>query len=109
MPADGGEAICKSLFFGGVTRRFPQLRFGLLEGGVSWAPPLYSRMIDHWTKRGSEGITHLDPALLQPDVMSTLIDDDTANRKMDGLIGIQLHAGEPMKIEVRKIELRRAP
>jgi len=36
-------------------------------------------------------------------VMSTLIDDDAANRKMNGLIGIQLHAGEPMKIEVRNI------
>jgi hypothetical protein len=40
-------------------------------------------------------------------VMSSLIDDDAANRKMDGLIGIQLHAGEPMKIEVRNIRLRR--
>jgi hypothetical protein len=47
--------------------------------------------------------------ILNGRVMSTLIDDDTANRKMDGLIGIQLHAGEPMKIEVRRIELRRAP
>jgi len=47
--------------------------------------------------------------ILNGRVMSTLIDDDTANRKIDGLIGIQLHAGEPMKIEVRKIELRRAP
>lgn len=42
-------------------------------------------------------------------VMSMLIDDDTHNRKMDGLIGIQLHAGEPMKIEVRNIRLRTLP
>lgn len=41
--------------------------------------------------------------ILNGRVMSMLIDDDTANRKMDGLIGIQLHAGEPMKIEVRNI------
>ena len=39
--------------------------------------------------------------------MSKLIDDDTANRKMNGLIGIQLHAGEPMKIEVRNIRLKK--
>jgi len=38
--------------------------------------------------------------------MSGLIDDDSANRKMDGLIGIQLHTGEPMKIEVRNIRLK---
>jgi len=43
--------------------------------------------------------------ILNGRVMSMLMDDDTANRKMDGLIGIQLHAGEPMKIEVRNIRL----
>jgi hypothetical protein len=41
--------------------------------------------------------------ILNGRVMSMLVDDDTANRRMDGLVGIQLHAGEPMKIEVRKI------
>ena len=44
--------------------------------------------------------------ILNGRVMSMLIDDDAANRKMDGLIGIQLHAGEPMKIEVRNIRLK---
>jgi Domain of Unknown Function (DUF1080) len=39
-------------------------------------------------------------------VMSMLIDDDAANRKLDGLIGIQLHTGEPMKIEMRNIRLK---
>jgi Domain of Unknown Function (DUF1080) len=46
--------------------------------------------------------------ILNGRVMSMLIDDDAANRRMDGLIGIQLHAGEPMKIEVRNIRLRPA-
>ena len=40
-------------------------------------------------------------------VMSMLIDDDTANRKMEGLIGIQVHLGPPMKIEVRDIRLKK--
>jgi Domain of Unknown Function (DUF1080) len=43
--------------------------------------------------------------ILNGRVMSMLLDDDAANRKLDGLIGIQLHAGEPMKIEVRNIRL----
>ena len=30
------EAQCRSLFMGGVTHRFPDLAFGMLEGGVSW-------------------------------------------------------------------------
>ena len=44
--------------------------------------------------------------ILNGRVMSMLIDDDTANRKMDGLIGIQIHVGPPMKIEVRNVRLR---
>jgi hypothetical protein len=47
--------------------------------------------------------------ILNGRVMSMLVDNDTANRKMAGLIGMQLHAGEPMKIEVRNIRLRLAP
>ena len=35
--AAAGEAMCKSLFLGGVTRRFPDLKFLFLEGGVGWA------------------------------------------------------------------------
>jgi len=45
--------------------------------------------------------------LLNGRVMSMLIDDDTANRKMEGLIGIQVHLGPPMKIEVRDIRLKK--
>ncbi len=100
--ADGGEAICKSLFFGGVTRRFPDLRLGFLEGGVSWAPPLYSRMIDHWKKRGAEGITHLDPALLQPPVMSALIDEYGSERVRavrDQLVADLLWADRPEELD----------
>ena len=37
------ESLCKSLFLGGVTRRFPTLRFGFLEGGVAWACSLLRR------------------------------------------------------------------
>lgn len=44
--------------------------------------------------------------ILNGRVMSGLTDDDVANRKMEGLIGIQLHTGEPMKIEVRNIRLK---
>lgn len=44
--------------------------------------------------------------ILNGHVMSMLIDDDTANRKMDGLIGIQVHRGPPLKIEVRNIRIK---
>ena len=40
-------------------------------------------------------------------LMSMLIDDDAAGRKMEGLIGIQVHRGPPMKIEVKNIRLKK--
>src|SRR5215469_4637978 len=39
-------------------------------------------------------------------MMSMLIDDDAANRKMSGLIGIQVHKGPAMKIEVKNIRIK---
>jgi hypothetical protein len=45
-----------------VTRRFPELAFGLLEGGVGWACILYADILGHWEKRNREAIAHLDPA-----------------------------------------------
>jgi predicted TIM-barrel fold metal-dependent hydrolase len=56
------EAFCKALFLGGVTRRFPTLAFGLLEGGVSWACQLYADLVGHWEKRNRAAIRDLDPA-----------------------------------------------
>lgn len=73
--AEGGEAVCKSLFFGGVTRRFPDLRFGFLEGGAAWATVLYSRLIDHWKKRNSESILHLDPDRIDNKLFDQLVDE----------------------------------
>lgn len=63
--AASGEALCKSLFLGGVTRRFPALRIAMLEGGVGWACSLYSDLVEHWKKRNIRAIReNLDPELL---------------------------------------------
>jgi predicted TIM-barrel fold metal-dependent hydrolase len=66
------EAQCRALFMGGVTRRFPQLAFGLLEGGVSWACQLYADLIGHWQKRNREAIHQLDPARIDTDLVLRL-------------------------------------
>src|SRR5437899_5205703 len=50
--AAAGHAVAKSLFLGGVTRRFPDLRFGFLEGGSGWACQLFADLIEHWERRG---------------------------------------------------------
>ena len=56
------EAICKSLFLNGVTRRFPKLKIGFLEGGVAWACLLYSDLIGHWKKRNRDALEEVNPA-----------------------------------------------
>jgi len=66
------DALCKSLFLGGVTHRFPELSFGLLEGGVGWACELYAGLVGHWEKRNREAIQHLDPARLDQALLMKL-------------------------------------
>lgn len=39
-------------------------------------------------------------------LMSEVTDNDVSNRKMSGLIGVQVHVGPPMKIEYRNILLK---
>ena len=39
-------------------------------------------------------------------VMTVVIDDDAPNRPADGLIGVQVHVGPPMKVEYRNIRLK---
>ena len=56
------EAVCRGLFFAGVTRRFPQLNFSFLEGGVGWACVLYSDLFEHFEKRCIEAIPKYNPA-----------------------------------------------
>jgi len=40
-------------------------------------------------------------------VTARVIDDDTENREFAGVLALQLHAGPPMKIEFKDIELKR--
>lgn len=63
--AASGEALCKSLLLGGVTKRFPELRVALLEGGAGWACQLFADLVGHWEKRNVRAIREsLDPALI---------------------------------------------
>jgi hypothetical protein len=39
-------------------------------------------------------------------LMSDVTDNDIVNRKMSGLIGVQVHVGPPMKVEYRNIMLK---
>ena len=55
----------------------------------------------HIIARGNTIIQILNGA-----VSSIVIDDDVKNRAMGGLIGVQLHVGDPMKVQFRNIWLK---
>jgi hypothetical protein len=55
----------------------------------------------HISARGNTLIHTLNGRL-----MSVVIDDDGAKRPADGLIGVQVHVGPPMKVEYRNIRLK---
>jgi predicted TIM-barrel fold metal-dependent hydrolase len=65
--------LCKSLFLGGVTRRFPRLPFVFLECGVSWGAQMLYDTIEHWEKRNVIAMEAFDPARLDRDALATLI------------------------------------
>ncbi|HEX5024094.1 MAG TPA: DUF1080 domain-containing protein [Agriterribacter sp.] len=39
-------------------------------------------------------------------LMSDVTDDDTVHRKMEGLLGVQVHVGPPMKVQYRNIRIK---
>jgi predicted TIM-barrel fold metal-dependent hydrolase len=64
--------VCKALYLGGVTRRFPTLPIAFLECGVGWACTMLAETVEHWEKRNIELIESLyDPDLLD---INTLVD-----------------------------------
>jgi hypothetical protein len=56
----------------------------------------------HVVARGNTIIQMLNGA-----VTSIVIDDDTKNRALSGLLGFQMHVGPPMKLELRNIWLKK--
>lgn len=62
--AAAGEVLAKGLLMGGVTKRFPQLRVALLEGGVVNGSRLYVDIHARWKKRNVQALENMNPANL---------------------------------------------
>lgn len=85
--AAASEALCKALFFGGVTRRHPGLHFGFLEGGVGWAVDLFAGLVARWEKRGGGSVLNYDPERFDRGMFADLFDRYAEGRMRD-------HAGD---------------
>jgi len=73
--AAAGEATCRSIFLGGVPKRFPKLAFGFLEGGVAWGLSLFAGLLGVYDKRNVRAMEHLDPANLDRKQLVALLSE----------------------------------
>ena len=71
--AAAGGALAKSLFLGGVTARYPDLRLALLEGGAAVGVQLYVSLVGNWLKRGGSAMTQLNPENLDKELLVKLL------------------------------------
>ena len=70
---------------GGVTRRFPTLKFAFLECGVGWACSLYADLIGHWEKRNPQALENYNPANLNRELLVDLYRRDGGKMVADRL------------------------
>ena len=91
--AAAGEAVCRALFLHGVPKRFPQLRFAFLEGGVAWAAQLAADLVGHSEKRTRDAIRRFDPARLDRARLAALAKEWGAPRVVErlGELAANLH------------------
>ncbi len=72
-----------------------------------------NKQLEEYIKNGDWNEFHLIARgntlihILNGHLMCVFLDDDTVNRKSAGLLGIQVHAGPPMKIEFRNVRLKK--
>ncbi len=72
--AAAGHAVAKGIFLGGVTRRFPKLRFAFLEGGVGWGCQMFGDILEHWERRNRKALEHMDPNKLDRSLLMSLVE-----------------------------------
>jgi hypothetical protein len=95
--ADAGHAAAKGIFLGGVTRRFPELRFAFLEGGVGWGAQLFGDLIEHWERRNIRALENMKPEKLDRGLLMSYVEKygykehAAALRERDGWPDPELH------------------
>jgi hypothetical protein len=95
--AAAADGICKALFLGGVTRRFPTLKFAFKEGGAGWAVSLYCSLYERWHKRNLKTLENVNPKNLDLELYRSLCaeyGDEFVKGRLDGpLVLSELEGG----------------
>jgi hypothetical protein len=81
----------------GSLQQTPDELKALIKTGSDWNQV-------HLIARGSTIVQVLNGA-----VTSMIVDEDTKNRQLGGLLGFQMHVGAPMTVEFRNIWLKSLP
>lgn len=96
--AAGGEAVCRSLLFGGAMTRFPSLNWSFLEGGVAWACNLLADTVSHFEKRNRTALAHYDPSALDRAELAALVarhGDEAFTSRLDRLADTLAFLSDP--------------
>lgn len=107
--AAAGEATARSLFFAGVPARHPGLRFAFMEGGVAWGANLLADLLGHYEKRNKDAISHYDPAELDTQQLTELINkygDASVKERLEQLPEALLMLSDPGEPETTRDEFQ---
>jgi hypothetical protein len=118
-----GQEFAKGIRYTGQNyeervRTFLALRGQLSYIGEDQAPRMVASLGDNaqlaqYIKNDDWNLYHLIVRgnvlihILNGQVMSVVIDDDSRNRRMDGELGMQVHVGPPMKVEFRNLRFKK--
>jgi hypothetical protein len=83
--AETGHVTCKALFFAGVTRRFPTLKFAFLECGAAWASALLGDLVGRWGKRNRQAMENYNPAHIDRKLLFDLYREYADKRMLEKL------------------------
>jgi hypothetical protein len=78
-----------------------------VTGAISTADALKAFIkVNDWNQVHIIARGNLLMHIVNGQLMSVVVDDDTKARAMSGLLGFQIHTGPPMKVEFRNIWLK---
>jgi hypothetical protein len=78
----------------------------VLVSAIADAAQLGAAVTDDWNSVHISARGNTLVHMVNGRLMSIVIDDDAPNRPVDGLLGVQVHVGPPMKVEYRNIRLK---